>query len=621
MRFFALLPGLTAITSSLLVAALPQTKFPTLGRRQSNSSCEFDSATAPNCWGDYSLSTNWYEDAPDTGVIREYWFELVNTTLAPDGVPRMVLTINGTIPGPTIEADWGDTIVVHLQNNLQNNGSSIHWHGIRQLNTTDEDGVASITQCPVAPGDNMTYSTDPLGITAISLCRPGMVFLGGIIIRGPASAPYDEDKGMIILSDWHHDTTDALYGQASTAGPPTANNGLINGVNVYDEGGSRFQTSFESGKSYRLRLVNTAIDTMFKFGIDNHTLTVIAADLVPIVPFETQMVSIGIAQRYDVIVTANQTPGNYWMRSIPQITCSANEMTLNIKGIVTYDDLAVADPTTEAFEYVDDCSDMPIESLVPALSLDAGDATTEQVMDVGLSIVNSFFKWTLNSNTFLSDWGEPTLEKVMTPGSVFTDGENIITLNETNTWTYLIIESQLGLEHPFHLHGHDFFVLAQVPMATYSNSSQLNLSNPPRRDVAMLPASGFLAIGFQNDNPRCLARALPHRMAHVPGVRAAARGAPVRDPAWHRLGRDHEHLRHLERVPGQNQPCPGRFGCLIAVTSEQFCLLATRYFAHVYNATRFRFLEVHLAVRRRWNPRLRLCHSFTSTTGFANSLS
>lgn len=488
----------------MLVAAAPHGEPFGLSSRQSDS-CEFDSATAPNCWGDFSLSTNWYEEAPDTGVVREYWFELVNSTLAPDGVPRMALTVNGSIPGPTIEADWGDTIVVHVKNGLANNGTSFHWHGIRQKGTTDEDGVASITQCPVAPGDSTTYTwkATQYGTTwyhsHFSLQAWNGVF-GGILIRGPASAPYDEDKGMIILSDWLHETTDSLYNAASTAGPPTANNGLINGLNVYQRGGSRFKTGFESGKSYRLRLVNTAIDTMFRFGIDNHTLTVIAADLVPIVPFETEMISIGIGQRYDVIVKADQEPGNYWMRSIPQLTCSANEMTLNIKGIVTYDNIAVANPTTDAYEYIDNCADMPLESLVPAVSIDAGDATTQEVMEVGLSIVNSFFKWTLNSNSFLSDWGEPTLQKVLSD-AVFDESENVITLNEANAWTYLIIESQLGLEHPFHLHGHDFFILAQVPMATFSNASQLNLSNPPRRDVAMLPASGFLAIAFQNDNP------------------------------------------------------------------------------------------------------------------------
>ncbi|GAW19735.1 hypothetical protein ANO14919_092240 [Xylariales sp. No.14919] len=505
MRFLALASGLTAIAFPALVAAAPYTGSPSLSSRQSDA-CEFDSATAPNCWGNYSLSTNWYEEAPDTGVIREYWFELVNKTLAPDGVERMTLSINGSIPGPTIEADWGDTVVVHVKNSMANNGTSIHWHGIRQMNSTDQDGVASITQCPVAPGDSTTYRwrATQYGTTwyhsHFSLQAWNGVF-GGIVIRGPASAPYDEDRNLIVMSDWFHQTTDELYSIASSAAPPTANNGLINGLNVYEDGGSRYQTQFESGKSYRLRLLNTAIDTMFRFGIDNHTLTVISADLVPIVPFETDTINVGIGQRYDVIVKADQEPGSYWMRAIPQLACGSNEMTLNIKGIVTYDDLAVEEPETDPPQYDDDCDDEALESLVPFVSLDVGAAETEQVMDVGLAVVNGFFKWTLNSNTFLSDWGEPTLEKVLDTDAVFTDQENIITLNETNAWTYLVIESQIGLEHPFHLHGHDFYILAQQPGATFGDDAELNLSNPMRRDVAMLPASGFLAIAFQNDNP------------------------------------------------------------------------------------------------------------------------
>ncbi|KAI0813300.1 multicopper oxidase [Xylaria sp. FL0064] len=505
MHFIQFLSGLTAIASPALVAAAPYTASSDLVSRQSDA-CVFDSATAPNCWGNYSLSTNWYEEAPDTGVIREYWFELVNKTLAPDGVERMTLSVNGSIPGPTIEADWGDTVVVHVTNSLQNNGTSIHWHGIRQKGSTDQDGVASITQCPVAPGDSMTYTwkATQYGTTwyhsHFSLQAWNGVF-GGIIIRGPASAPYDEDKGVIVLSDWFHQTTDELYDIASTALPPTAQNGLINGLNVYGDGGSRFQTGFETGKSYRLRLVNTAIDTMFRFGIDNHTLTVISTDLVPIVPYQTDTINIAIGQRYDVVVTADQDPGSYWMRAVPQLTCSANEMTLNIKGIVTYDNLTVTEPIDVEATPDDNCDDELAENLVPFVSLDVGAATTEQIMELGLAVVGGFFKWTLNSNTFLSDWGEPTLQKVLTPDSIFTDSENIITLNETNTWTYLVVESQLGLEHPFHLHGHDFFILGQEAAATFSEDSPLNLNNPPRRDVAMLPATGYLAIAFQNDNP------------------------------------------------------------------------------------------------------------------------
>lgn len=84
------------------------------------------------------------------------------------------------------------------------------------------------------------------------------------------------------------------------AGPPTLENALINGTNVYNNSGtitgSRFETSFEAGTSYRLRLVNGAIDTQFKVSLDNHTMLVIANDLVPIVPYSTTMLNIGMGK-------------------------------------------------------------------------------------------------------------------------------------------------------------------------------------------------------------------------------------------------------------------------------------------------------------------------------------
>lgn len=65
-------------------------------------------------------------------MTREYWFNVENVTAAPDGIERIVLAVNGSIPGPTIIADWGDEIIVHVTNSMTNNGSTIHWHGIRQ---------------------------------------------------------------------------------------------------------------------------------------------------------------------------------------------------------------------------------------------------------------------------------------------------------------------------------------------------------------------------------------------------------------------------------------------------------------------------------------------------------
>lgn len=64
-----------------------------------------------------------------------------------------------------------------------------------------------------------------------------------------------------------------------------------------------------------------------------------------------------------------------------------------------------------------------------------------------------------------------------------------------------VIETAIPVPHPIHLHGHDFFILAAEESATFDSSVTLNLNNPPRRDVANLPASGYLVIAFKTDNP------------------------------------------------------------------------------------------------------------------------
>jgi FtsP/CotA-like multicopper oxidase with cupredoxin domain len=62
--------------------------------------------------------------------------------------------INGQFPGPTIEANWGDMLMITVHNQISNptEGIGMHWHGILQKKTQYYDGVASVTQCPIAPG-------------------------------------------------------------------------------------------------------------------------------------------------------------------------------------------------------------------------------------------------------------------------------------------------------------------------------------------------------------------------------------------------------------------------------------------------------------------------------------
>jgi FtsP/CotA-like multicopper oxidase with cupredoxin domain len=51
-------------------------------------------------------------DVPNTGVFRHYNFDITEGLMMADGVNKTGLYINGQFPGPTIEANWGDTIQV-----------------------------------------------------------------------------------------------------------------------------------------------------------------------------------------------------------------------------------------------------------------------------------------------------------------------------------------------------------------------------------------------------------------------------------------------------------------------------------------------------------------------------
>lgn len=164
----------------------------------------------------------------------------------------------------------------------------------------------------------------------------------------------------------------------------------------------------QANESYRLRLINSALDTTFKFGIDNHTLTVISNDLVPIVPYETDFVTINIGQRYDVVVTADQDPANYWIRALVQNCSSGNAMTDNITGIFNYDSVPLGEPSSVEAVWTDSCADELPSDLVPYLALDVGEANVTDSFDIFHDTFNSMSRWTVNDVEFYSEWRNPS---------------------------------------------------------------------------------------------------------------------------------------------------------------------------------------------------------------------
>lgn len=113
----------------------------------------------------------------------------------------------------------------------------------------------------------------------------------------------------------------------------------------------------------------------------------------------------------------------------------------------------------------------------------------------------TLFKWRIGLDSMLVKWAEPSLLSLANGNATFEEQEAVYKLPEANQWVYFVIETTLGVPHPIHLHGHDFFILAAAADATFDSSVTLQLDNPPRRDVATLPAAGYLVISFLTDNP------------------------------------------------------------------------------------------------------------------------
>lgn len=65
--------------------------------------------------------------------VRHYKWEVKYEYKSPDCYKKLVITINGRTPGPTIQAQEGDTIIVEVNNKLLTENLAIHWHGIRQV--------------------------------------------------------------------------------------------------------------------------------------------------------------------------------------------------------------------------------------------------------------------------------------------------------------------------------------------------------------------------------------------------------------------------------------------------------------------------------------------------------
>ena len=327
--------------------------------------------------------------------------------LHPDGFKNIRGKVfNKTYPGPWIQACWGNQLEIKVTNRLRHNGTTIHWHGIRQNGTLDMDGVNGVTQCPIATNDSFTYKFDTTQYgtswyhSHYSL-QYGDGLLGPMTIYGPSSANYDEAKDPILMTDWSHRSAfEDFYKEMVGPGRPYMTSSLMNGTGTYNctipernagnctEPRKKYSINFEEGKKYLLRLINTSVDSTWIFSIDHHVMQVVGSDFVPIHPYSTNHVLVGIGQRYHVLVEATRllNDSDYWICMTVAKNCSGFDPDPKARppeekiGILRYNSTCELEPNTTKNEFTNICADEPYKKLVPILPWNVGKPSNERMM-------------------------------------------------------------------------------------------------------------------------------------------------------------------------------------------------------------------------------------------------
>lgn len=215
--------------------------------------------------GGRSVNTDTHDDQYFSGNFKQFHLTISKADINFDGVAQPAFAINGKTPGEAIEVNWGDMVTITVTNNLPDNATTIHWHGVRQVGTNDQDGVPGVTECAIAPGQTRTYtwhaSTYGTGwYHSHTLAQYGGGIRGPIIIHGPASANYDLDMGTVMINEkWEQTIFQLAYNIARVAGRlPSATNYLLNGKNLSPNGtaGEASKWVVKSGKKHLFRIIN-----------------------------------------------------------------------------------------------------------------------------------------------------------------------------------------------------------------------------------------------------------------------------------------------------------------------------------------------------------------------------
>ncbi|OEL12865.1 putative laccase-5 [Dichanthelium oligosanthes] len=483
-------------------------------------------------------------------------------------VTKSIPTVNGQFPGPKLVVREGDRLVVKVHNHINYN-VSFHWHGVRQLRNGWADGPSYITQCPIQGGQSYVYDFTITGQRGtlwwhahfswlrVHLYGP-LVILPKLGVPYPFPAPYEEVPP-ILFGEWFNADTEAVINQAlQTGGGPNVSdaytfNGLP-GPTYNCSAQDTYKLKVQPGRTYMLRLINSALNNELFFRIANHTLTVVEADANYVKPFTVQTLVISPGQTMNVLLTTAPNPASpaYAMAIAPYTNTQgtfdnttavavleyappppAAARSLPLPALPRYNDTGAATNFSTNFRSLASAqypARVPLavdRHLLFTVGLGTDPCPSNQTCQ---GPNGTKFAASINNNSFFRPrtalleahyqrrYAGVLLANFPTtpphpfnytgtpPNNTFVQhGTRVVPLR-FNTSVELVLQGtgiQGAESHPLHLHGYNFFVVGQGfgNFDPVNDPPKYNLADPVERNTISVPTAGWVAVRFLADNP------------------------------------------------------------------------------------------------------------------------
>ncbi|XID74063.1 copper resistance system multicopper oxidase [Alkanindiges sp. WGS2144] len=287
-------------------------------------------------------------------AVKQYNLVIAEQTVNITGKPVQRITVNGQFPAPLLEFEEGDEAVIMVHNQLKNQDSALHWHGL--LLPAVMDGVPGFNQFDgIKPGQSFKYEfkvrqNGTYWYHAHSKGQEQDGLYGSFVIYPknniPIAAHEKVDKDYVVmLSDFHESKSDQIMSNLKKSGDYYQNHretifdvfkqikqqGLkvtwqdramwnqmrmlktdlsdVTGYTFLINGKTPRQNwtaSFKLGEKIRLRFINASAMSFFDVRIPHLKMTVVGADGQPVKPVNIDEFRIGTAETYDVIVEPTQ---------------------------------------------------------------------------------------------------------------------------------------------------------------------------------------------------------------------------------------------------------------------------------------------------------------------------